>query len=222
MSNEYSKTVKEDAGLYAVVEDKLRDLERLSPAQIEKLVFYLKSLHAYYPKNENHITFLFEFQETLEKLRNSPEQVSMQRQVGLNVAKAVGCCTFAGLLLGGALFAAFGGETSIAIGILVVSGAFILFAESKLMKKAILVSKEQDRKYFLSSIRAAKACNELDWTGLFSYNEASKPGTQSDADLARTNAEVSRLAAELRAALYNDEFFQYSVSELRTSERTDA
>jgi hypothetical protein len=222
MNNEYFSAVEDDAGLYAVVRDKLTDLGRLSTTQIEKLVFYLKSLHSYYPKSENHVTFFSEFGTKLDKLRNTAEQVAMQRQAGSNLAMAIGCCTVAGLLLAGALLTAFGDQISVAIGLLVVSIALVLLADSRFLKKAILVSKEQERKYFLSSIRTARACNELDWAGLFTYNEVSKPGTQSDADLARTNAEVGRLTAQLRAALYNDEFFQYSPTELRVNDKSDA
>ena len=76
--------------------------------------------------------------------------------------------------------------------------------------KAIQVSKEQDRKYFLSSVRAANACNELNWAGLFSYNIATKDGALSDADLAHLNEQVAEITAKLRNALYNDEYFQYS------------
>lgn len=221
MNNEYFTTVEDDTRLYALVQDKVPDLSQLSATQIEKLVFYLKSLHTNYPKSENHVAFYSEFTAKLDKLRNTPEQLAMQHQAGANLVKAIGCCTIAGLLFAGALFAVFGGQTSIAIGILVVSVALVLIADSRFLKKAILVSKEQDRKFFLSSIRAAKACNELDWAGLFAYNEVSKSGTQSDADLALTNAEIGRLTAQLRAALYNDEFFEYSPKELQESKKSD-
>jgi hypothetical protein len=136
--------------------------------------------------------------------------------------KGIACCTFAGLLLAGAALAAIGGQAGVAVGVLVVSGFLIIYAEGKLFRKAILISKEQDRKFFLSSIRSAKACNELDWSGLFAYNRASKSGPQSDADIARTHVEIGRLSAELRAALYNDEYFQYSPTELRSYDKADA
>ena len=221
MSNEYLSYVEEDAKLYALVKDKLPELQRLNSLQIEKLVFYLKSLHNYYPKSENHVAFHSEFSDKLEKLRNSAEQVALQRQAGSAVLMGIMCCVFAGGLLAVALASLLSGQMSVGIGSLVVAGACILFADGKLLRKALLLSKEQDRKYFLSSIRAAKACNEFDWAGLFSYNQATKTGPHSDSDLARLDVEIGDLTNRLRAALYNDEYFQYSFPELKANERKD-
>lgn len=69
--------------LYEVVKNKLPELQRLGFAQIEKLVFYLKSQYDYYPKSENHVALLSEFSDRLETLRNSSKQVALQRQAGL-------------------------------------------------------------------------------------------------------------------------------------------
>jgi len=221
MYNEYLSYLKEDAKLYAVLKEKLPELQRLSSVQIEKLVFYLKSLHSYYPKSENHVAFLSEFSDKLENLRNNSEQVVLQRRAGAAVLKGIACCVFAGALLAVALAALLGGQMSVGVGCLVACGACILFADSKLFRTALVLSKEQDRRYFLSSIRTANACNELDWAGLFSYNHASKTGPHSDADLARLNTEVGELTGKLRAALYNDEYFQYSPAGLKTIEPSD-
>ncbi len=221
MTNNYLNTVESDAALYAIVQDKIPDLQRLSPIQIEKLVFYLKSLHTYYQQSENTDVYS-EFEAKLEKLRNSSEQLILQRLVASNIVKAIGSSTFAGLLLGGALFASIAGRIGIAVGCVVISIALIAFADGKWLKRAVVIAKEQDRKYFLSSIRTARGCNELDWSGLFSYNTASIPGPESCDDLAHMNGKVGRLTAKLRAALYNDEFFRYSSSELDVSNQTDS
>ena len=85
-----------------------------------------------------------------------------------------------------------------------------LLTEAKFGKAALVLAKEQDRRYFLDSIRAARSCNELDWCGLFSYNGVLRPGSQSDEDIARTERRVAELAAQLRSAVYNDEFFSYT------------
>ena len=90
----------------------------------------------------------------------------------------------------------------------------VIFADIKFLKCALILTKEQDRRYFLSSIRAAKACNELGWAGLFSYNKCSKTGSYSEADTAHMNSEIGLLTHSLRTALYNDEYFQSSSSEL--------
>lgn len=214
-SNEYLTEIERDAGLSEVIGDKLPELALLSPVQIEKLVFYLKSLHTYYPKSENHVAYYAEFSKKLEELRNTPEQIFLQRQAKFHQLKGLGCALVAGLLSAVALACAFASQVVATIVILLACVALLFFAEGKFLVKAILLSKEQDRKYFLSSVRAAKACNELDWAGLFTYNGVARPGPQSDADLERIDQEIGRLSGELRAALYNDEFFQYSNAELR-------
>lgn len=222
MDNQYLSYLNEDAKLYAVVSDKLPELQRLSPAQIERLVFYLKSLHGYYPKSENHAAFCSEFSDKLEKLRNSPEQLGLQRQTSAALLKGIASCIFAGVLLAGALATLLGDQTGVATGFLGASVACVLLADAKLLRKALLLSKEQDRKYFLSSIRAARACNELNWAGLFSYyNGVSKTGTLSDENEARLHVEVGDLTENLRAALYNDEYFQYSSAKLKATEPYD-
>jgi hypothetical protein len=219
MSNEYLTYVEEDAKLHALLEDKLPELRQLNPFQIERLIFYLKSLHSYYPKSENHVAYLSEFSEKLEKIRNSAEQVRLQRQAGSAAIKGMLCCIFAGGLLVVGIALLLGSQTAAAIGSLAVAAAFVGYADIRLFRKVMLLSKQQDRKYFLESIRAAKACNELDWAGLFAYNSALKSGPLSDSDLAQVDAEVGKLSTQLRAALYNDEYFQYSLSELRADAR---
>ena len=210
MDNQYLSYLQEDPELYAAVNDSLPALQRLSSTQIEQLIFYLKSLHGYYPKSENHTTYWAEFSDKLEKLRNSPEQLSMQRKTSVALLTGVVCCVLAGILLAIAFVALIGAQTSVGVGFIGAAVACILFSDGKLFRKALILSKEQDRKYFLSSIRAAKACNELDWAGLFSYNRASKSGALSDTDLVRLSDEVGELTGKLRASLYNDEYFQYS------------
>lgn len=217
MDNQYLSYLKEDARLYAFVRDKLPELQELSAEQIEKLVFYLKSLHTYYPKSENHVAFLSEFSGKLEMLRNGSDQIAMQRQVAVALLKGIASCVFAGGLLAIAFAALLSGQIGMGVGFLCAGVVLVLFADSKLLRKALMLSKEQDRKYFLSSIRVAKACNELDWAGLFSYNQSSKSGPLSDDDEVRLSAEVGEFTAKLRAALYNDEYFQYSPTHLKAS-----
>lgn len=130
--------------------------------------------------------------------------------------KGIACCVFAGVFRR-CLSVSVGRSDRCRCGVLVASGVCILFVDSKLLRKALLLSKEQDRKYFLSSIRAANACNELDWAGLFSYKQASKTGPHSDADQVRLDVEVGYLASGLRAAFYNDEYFQYSPANLKVT-----
>lgn len=147
MDNEYLSYLKEDTKLYALVNDNLPELQCLSAAQIEKLVFYLKSLHGYYPENGNDVASHLKFSNKLEQLRNSSEQVALQRQAGVAVLKGIVSCVFTGALLVVALAALLDGQMGIGVGLLVAVGACILFADHKLLRKALLLSKEQDRKY---------------------------------------------------------------------------
>jgi len=83
--------------------------------------------------------------------------------------------------------------------------------------KAKEISKEQDRKNFLSSIREAKGCNELNWAGLFAYRSGIQPKSETE-----VSRDIGALTADLRAALYNDEYFSFSPEELRVSPNHDA
>ena len=221
MENPYLSYIQDDPKLNAVVSDVLPELQRLSSTQIEKLVFYLKSLHGFYPKSENHTSYWSEFADKLDKLRNSPEQLTLQRQTTSALLKGIVCCVLGGVLLAVALAALAGGQTGTGVGFLAVAGACVVLADTKCFRKAVLTSKEQDRKYFLSSIRVANACNELDWAGLFSYNKASKSGPLSDEEEAFLAAQGAELTAKLRVALYNDEYFQYSSLALKAVEPYD-
>lgn len=93
--------------------------------------------------------------------------------------------------------------------IFVALGVFV-FAEARFGRAALVTAKEQDRLYFLESLREAKACNELDWAGLFSLNSVTHTGPQSETDIENQRLQVAELSSQLRIALYNDEYMQYS------------
>ncbi|UIF89272.1 hypothetical protein KAF44_30325 (plasmid) [Cupriavidus necator] len=148
MDNQYLSVIKEDAELYGVVKEQLPELQRLSATQVERFVFYLKSLHTYYPKSENHTAFWSDFEDKLTKIRNSAEQVELQRRASANNIKAIAMFVFAGLLLGVALALCFADNFGIAIGFFLAAGALIVFADTRFIVRAINLYKEQDRKYF--------------------------------------------------------------------------
>lgn len=216
MENEYFSYIEEDPHLHNAVSKCLPELKDMSPVQIEKLIFFLKSLHSYYPKSENHTVFYGEFTDKLARIKNSQEQLSLQRRASVSAMKAIFMCVVSGMVSAASLAAFFSGEQGYGILLAFLAVAGVFFADSKFWKQSILISKEQDRKYFLASIREAKACNELDWAGLFAYHKASKIGSHCDEDICEY--EVGELSAKLRAALYNDEFFQYSPASLKEAE----
>ena len=218
MSNPYLAYVEEDPQLHAAIEPALNKLNSLTPEQIEKLVFFLKSLHTYYPKSENHVAYLEQFSKRLDQLRNSDEQRKLQQQATGSILKGMGLCLLSGALLSAAAVFGLGGAYPAGIGAALAGLTLLLIADSKLFRRALVVSKEQDRRYFLSCIRVSSACNELDWSGLFAYHRATKSGSHSDEDLKQVHAAIAEITANLRAALYNDEFLQYSDTKL--SERS--
>lgn len=209
MEPEYFSYVERDAHLHEVIAPVLPALRSLSAEQVETLVFYLKSLHSYYAASENHVTNLESFDERLKDIRESPEQTALQRKAAAKLFKAMAASVAAGALLAAGVAALAGSAAWGGLVIAAAAGVFVL-AEARFGKPALEVAKEQDRRYFLKCIRAARACNELDWSGLFTYNDVTHPGPQTDADIEQTRIRVAELSAQLRRALYNDEYMQYS------------
>ncbi len=209
MEPEYFSYVEQDKKLLEIVAPVLPALRSLSAEQIETLVFYLKSLLSYYPSSENHVANLERFSERLKTIRESHDQTALQRRASTKLFKAMALCVAAGAVLA---IGAVGLADSAAWGAAVIAVAIGLFilAEARYGKPALDAAKEQDRRYFLQCIRAAQACNELDWSGLFSYNGVTEPGPQSDAAIEQTRLRIAELSAQLRCALYNDEYMQYS------------
>lgn len=209
--NPHEDAIRADAALREILTSARPLICALSNEQVEKLVFFLKAIHSYYPKSESSKVHWNEFDDTLRRIRDSSEQKALQSRTTRKILFGMLFCVVAGALLAPALSSLFSPLAGIGTGIsALLAAGFVAVADLKFFKQSVLLAKEQDRKYFLGSLRAAKACNELDWVGLFAYGTSSKPGPQSDADLRRTAGEVADLAASLRNALYNDEYFQYT------------
>lgn len=220
MKEEYLINLKADLDAFNAVKDAIPDIERLNAIQLEKVIFYLKSLHSYYPNSENSSHFYADFTSKLDALKDSPRQLIYQKKVRSAIRRGMAGSVFSGLCLACSCAALLVSQTGTSIALLVVAFGFLLFVENRFFAQAIRISKFQDRDYFLQSLRTAKACNELDWAGLFSYNGVAKPGPQSDNDIERVAEEVGRLSSDLRNAIYNDEYFQYTSSQLDSSSAT--
>jgi hypothetical protein len=206
---EYFSYVERDSKLLNVVAPVLPALRSLSAEQIETLVFYLKSLHSFYPASEPHVANFERFSTRLKTIRESPEQTALQRKASVQLFKGMAACVATGVLLAiGVVALADSGAWGGAV-IAAAVGLFIL-AEARFGIPALDAAKEQDRRYFLHCIRVARACNELDWSGLFTYNGVAQPGPQSDAAIEQTRLRVAELSEQLRCALYNDEYVEYS------------
>lgn len=209
MESEYFSYVEQDPKLLEALTPALPALRTLSAEEVETLVFYLKSLHSYYPASEGHVANHERFSERLKTIRESPEQNVLQRRASAKLFKAMVAGVGAGVLLAAGALAIVGGALWGAVLVAAAVGLFVL-AEVRYGKPALDAAKEQDRRYFLDCIRASRACNELDWSGLFSYNGITQPGPQSDEAIEQTRLRIAALSSQLRNALYNDQYMQYS------------
>ena len=86
--------------------------------------------------------------------------------------------------------------------------AILLFAEV-LGRKAIVLAKEQDRKYFLHSIREAKNIFELECAGLFyNLNKYTDWGSKLYSPTVACES-VAMATQELRDAIYGGDYPDY-------------
>lgn len=144
---------------------------QLTPAQTELAVKWLKTwkLKDSSSLDSNEIRTTEAFSDKLNELKNTPEQLRLQRTAAgyatksriWGVAFAVMLALLAGLAVSGAgwvwcLFAA-----AIAIGTLVAS--------ERSLVRALMAAKDQDRRYLMQSFRAANTVTELLNAGICAY-----------------------------------------------------
>ena len=85
-----------------------------------------------------------------------------------------------------------------------------LYAKADLLTlSAILISKEQDRKYFLQSIRLAKNCTELNWAGFYAMYYGFKEGYFNKEQEELHKKEIDKINRNFRNALYNEEYLDW-------------
>lgn len=209
METEYSSYLERDEKLYELVAPVLPGLKALSIEQVETFIFYLKSLHSYYPSSANDLEYFQRFGKRLTVIRESKEQKALQRPAAGFLFKAMATCVVSGALIAAGAIASAGGMRW---GIALIAASIVLFmlAETRFGIAALKAAKEQDRRYFLECIRSARSCSELDWAGLFSYNGVAQGVAQNGDAGESTRQRVAELTAQLRSALYNDEHMDYS------------
>lgn len=210
MQDAYLGYVEKDEELWQVIEPILPRLTTLSAGQVETLMFFLKSLHSYYPSSANEWLNREPFEKRLDVIRESSLQQSLLSKARWRLRLGVLICVVAGFLLLPCVLSLFVGEWKAVAVWGLPALALVFLADYVGFCPAIKTFKEQERRYFLESIRAARACNELDWAGLFTYNGVTTAGAQSDEAIQQTRLRVGELAQQLRAALYNDEYMDYS------------
>ena len=99
MEPEYFSYVEQDPSLHELLAPALPALRTLTAEQVETLVFYLKSLHSYYPASANESENWLGFSERLRVIRESPQQTTLQRKASSKLLKGMATCVVAGVFL---------------------------------------------------------------------------------------------------------------------------
>jgi hypothetical protein len=205
----YKQYVEYDDELNNIFGKHFDAIEKLSKQQIEKVVFYLKSIHSYYADSWGSWQLKDVYDEKLLKIKFNEKQIELQNTALRIMRKIALLNIFGALVLASGVIAIALKAWLVAVVLLCGFAYCYYYANKKLLVKAIETYKEQDRRYFLESIRTAKGCNELDWSGLFAYYDGQHDGPQSDKDLENTDRQVRQITQNLKDALYNDEDSRY-------------
>lgn len=207
----YEEYLKQDQELYRVVAPVLPSLQRLDAEQVETLVFYLKGLHGHVPTEGGRHAYAA-FSGRLDGLRASQAQGRLRAQVVRQLIKFLGLGAVAGVLLVAGVLCMLGSKWAWGAGLALASVLLFVLAMTRYGWPAVLVAQEQDRQYFLESIRLARNCDELGWAGLFADSRSPRSVEDDDAERMR----VAALAGQLRRALYQDEFMRFSTPRPRS------
>ena len=210
--NAYKERVESESQLNQIFENNFGSFEKLNKSQIEKIVFYLKSRHSYYEDSENSWSLKDKFDERLNLIKFGDKQIELQNTGARLLRKAAVLNIFCGVLFAGLLITLLLKIWVLSILLLFLMLPCYYFANSKFIVQALLKYKEQDRRYFLESLRSAKGCNELDWAGFYAYYDGHHLGSQSKEDEENSKIQIEKITQNFRDALYNDEYFNYTNS----------
>lgn len=179
----------------------------LSAEQAEMVIKWLKSWKARRQplKREQGHSNGFHFSQVLKQLRESPEQVDLQKRAyRLTIWARLWGLAFA--LCGAITIGMFFVDGPIAWYWWLLIGAadlICLGTSDECLKRSTVLSKEQDRRYFLQSIREAQTLSELLDAGLFSHHpRVYIPGQPYD--MIREREAVREMQEKLTDALYRD------------------
>lgn len=210
MRDTYMNYVEQDEHLLRVVNPILPHLKTLSAEQLETFVFYLKSLNGYSSSSANELQNRLAFETKLDSIRTSLVQAELLSRARGKLVLGVAVCLVAAFVSVPGVMGLLAGEGVTAVAWVLLACGLLLGANFLLILPAIELFKQQDRRYFLESIRVARSCNELDWAGMFAYTGASMRGPQSEEALNQASSRTAEMTSQLRTALYNDEFMAYS------------
>jgi hypothetical protein len=205
MKNSYKENIIFDDQLNKLVSPIFDPLESLSYEQIEKIVFYLKSIHNYNDKCDKAWSNHEAFQEKLENLRKSNQQLTLMRHSAKLLIKSTLFHMTNGVVFVVGVFSLFLIDWYWSA-LIFTFLAYMLYRADANTLRALLLSKEQDRRYFLSSIRLAENCTELEWCGFFAYYDGFQLGFFDEAQTEAHYRNVDAISRNFRNTLYNDEF----------------
>jgi len=169
----------------------------LSPDQSEEVVRWVKAWKLKgKPMRANH-----EIYAIMNDIRNSPEQLILQRKSYAQTiwSRLVGLLFSISLAI--TLFLGFARDFSwySMAACLIVNLALFVFSD-RFTVKALIIAKEQDRRYFYQCLRTAQSIYELNVAGLFGYIPGTDPndaGYTEERWLDATTAERDRFSDAL-------------------------
>jgi hypothetical protein len=195
LKNRQAKALANIASAIHLNKDNLRE------SQIEQVVLWLKriKISQNYPTGMYPGTHQDGFYRILNEIRESREQVRFQKQANIKAMKSniAAVLLFISLL---AILTLWLAEVPGWISAIPIVLSFFIFGfMQSYTKEALIIAKEQDRRYFMECLRRAENVDELNEAGLFMYLKGmSDEDYDSEKALASAKKEVDRL----RNALY--------------------
>ncbi|CAM2161544.1 putative SMODS and SLOG-associating 2TM effector domain-containing protein [Paraburkholderia sacchari] len=170
----------------------------LSDDQLEQTIQWLKAI-----KMRDRVSSRpsDEFFSVLSELRNSPEQIELQRRGHRKLLLAKGVS----MLLGFVLIAAVGlviARSWVALGLAVIVALALFVVGERGTVTAIKIFKEQEQRHLWTSIRHARTVAESNQAGIFAYLRGATfgtPGFSEEGARAAMRAERERLTDALYA-----------------------
>ena len=199
--DEKAKQIDAIARLIAPIAGSLRKLSR---NQAEELVLFLKDLHNPPDPCDHEWDGRMKFEAKLEVLKNSPEQLRLQKMAYNARWVSVACGVGAGICVTLAIVIGLTTQRWIVPALLGIPTIVLLMKADKLGVKTILISKEQDQKYLLSSLREARCVSELNLAGLFAHaDDAANPQSKHYSEK-KAEEVIARLTQQMRDAIYRN------------------
>ena len=109
------------------------------------------------------------FEETLENIKNSAEQLSYQTKVQKYHYLSCSLFLIFALILVVAIIILFSSLNKNILWIIIPISILTILISEKYHVKSINTAKEQNRRYFLHCLREAESIDELNKVGLFAY-----------------------------------------------------